>query len=544
MSFLNAVYELFIRSGAPSAVTAQPTVDTSLGWEDGDRWAGSFGTTFDTVVDYYTIRTRSDQLFRSNEYAAGLLDRVVTNEVHTGLTPESYPVAEVLGLSDDEAAEFSDSLETRFSLWASTPELCDYYGESTFGQLQAQRELEALIGGDCLVVIRQHPRYKLPTLQIIPADKINTPVSADIAAKHEIHYGIEIDARGRKVAAWSDNERFAFRGRRSGRTTARMYYAGDKRVQDVRGMPLLGVVLQSLRDLSRYKDSATRQAVVNSLIAMWVETPENKLSGRGVSMSAATNTSKTVKDGAGALKVSQFGAMFPGTAIEGLAPGAKLQMNGGNGVDVNFKVFEEAITAAIAWSRGIPPEIYRLAFSSNYSASQAALNEYVLKIALSWSRQGSNFCQPIFEEWVIAESLLGKINLPGFMASLNDATRYDVRAAWVKCQWLGSVKPTTDPAKQIKAARERLELGLDSFATVCRALTGQKFDNVVKRQRRERAILEELPSIGALVGAAPASVGAPSALLAEIEEFTDGVGDSDALISAIEEYCDDVRQAS
>ena len=48
-------------------------------------------------IDYWTLRARSSQLFNENLYARGLLRRLITNEINTGLTPECCPDEEIIG---------------------------------------------------------------------------------------------------------------------------------------------------------------------------------------------------------------------------------------------------------------------------------------------------------------------------------------------------------------------------------------------------------------------------------------------------------------
>jgi hypothetical protein len=52
----------------------------------GDKFAGGFGATKVFTPDYWTLRQRSEQLFHENLYARGLIRRLVTNEINTGLT--------------------------------------------------------------------------------------------------------------------------------------------------------------------------------------------------------------------------------------------------------------------------------------------------------------------------------------------------------------------------------------------------------------------------------------------------------------------------
>ena len=76
----------------PFAYAGQTTFSGSE-WSifDGGKFLGGFGETQIQQLDYWTLRARSAQLFNENLYAKGLVRRLITNEINTGLTPEASP---------------------------------------------------------------------------------------------------------------------------------------------------------------------------------------------------------------------------------------------------------------------------------------------------------------------------------------------------------------------------------------------------------------------------------------------------------------------
>jgi capsid protein len=473
-----------------------PAVNTHF---DGDKFFGGFGDTKLFTTDYWTLRKRSDQLFRENLYARGLIRRLITNEINTGITPEACPDEELIGVPEDSLNAWTETVENRFALWGKDPEQCDWKHRATFGAIQRAARMEALISGDVLVVLRQSNKTNLPMVQLISGEKVQSPLggSTKLAKGHEIRHGVELDRVGRVVAYWvrqdSDGQpkRLPAKGARSGRRLAWLVFGTEKRLDDVRGEPLLSLVLQSLKEIDRYRDSTQRKAVINSILAMFIKKTEDKQGTRPITAGATRRGQATTTDHDGSKRTFNIAEQVPGLIIEELQVGEEPVMKGGEGTDINFGPFEEAIIQAVAWANEIPPEILRLAFSNNYSASQAAINEFKIYLNKVWSDWGETFCQPIYIDWLLSENLRGRIQAPGLLDAWRDPQRQDVFGAWVATDWYGSIKPSTDMLKQAKGSKQLIDQGWSSNAREARMLTGTKFSKNIKRLKRENEMKAE-----------------------------------------------------
>ena len=468
--------------------------------EDGDKFFGGFGATLVPFTDYWTLRARSDQLFGSNLYARGLIRRLITNELNVGLIPEASPEEEVIGVPKDSLVDWSETIENRFALWGKDRMICDWKRQVTWGELQKDARREALIGGDVLVIVRQDRRTDLPSIQLIPGQNVQTPSLAQDRADRDIREGVELDDEERHVAYWVHQRDGTFRrvsayGRRSRRRTAWLLYGTDKRHCDVRGQPLLSILLQSMRELDRYRDAATRKAVINALLAMFIEKTDDKPPTRPVSGGAQRVGSVTADDAGGSTRKFNIAQLNPGIVVEELQKGERPVPFNTKDVNTEFPAFEEALVAAMAWANEIPPEILRLAFSNNYSASQAAINEFKIYLEKFWAEFGSNFCQPVYNEWMLSELLLGKFEARGLLESWRDPHKYDVYNAWLCVDWYGLIKPSTDMKKQAEGSKLLLGMGLSTYAREARQLTGTKFSKNIRRLKTEAAMLAEVLEI-------------------------------------------------
>jgi hypothetical protein len=135
--------------------------------DHGEKFAGGLGPIDVLFTDYWGLRARSAELYQRNLYARGLIRRLVTNVINSGLHLEATPEERILGLEEDALAEWSEDVENRFKLWGDNAYQCDFNERQTFGALQADAYPEAIVAGDVLVTIQQDPRTRIPRVRLI-----------------------------------------------------------------------------------------------------------------------------------------------------------------------------------------------------------------------------------------------------------------------------------------------------------------------------------------------------------------------------------------
>ena len=471
---------------------------------DGDKFFGGFGHTQIQLVDYWSLRNRSAQLFNENLYARGIIRRLINNEINTGLCLESTPDEAVLGLPDDALGDWSEDVETRFNLWARSERVCDYMQQDSFSSIQRAARVEALVTGDCLVVLRQTNITRLPSVQLISGNKVQTPLGSGAEKQvtgNRIRYGVETDPAGRHVAYHVIDDRgvtsrIAAYGEQSGRRVAWLVYGTEKRLDDVRGQPLLALVLQSLKEIDRYRDSAQRKAVVNSFLAMFISKTQDKQGTRPITGGAIRRdritTDPVGNEASQRVREYDIASHIPGLVIEELQVGEEPKAFGSAGTDTDLGTFESIILQGVSWALEIPPEILTLSFNSNYSASQAAINELKLYQNRVRTDFGDHFCQPIYQEWFLSEVLNGTVQAEGFLAAWRDPMQFDAHAAWLVSDWSGAIKLSTDILKQANGYKVLNEMGWITNERASRELTGTKYRKNIKRIKREQELRAEL----------------------------------------------------
>jgi len=484
----------------PPAVAYSQLPPYTVDWDTGDKFPGGYGLTRVLAPDYWTLRARSSELFEQNLYARGLVRRLVTNEINVGLHLECDPEEKILGLQEDALSEWSEDVENRFKLYADSPYLCDFYERETFGQQQAAARREAIVAGDVLCVPVQNPANGLPRCRLVSGACVQTPPNLLRSSKRVVD-GVELDEQGRHTAFWIRQENYAtgdteYRrlpawGEKSGRRLAWLYYGLDHRLGEVRGKPLLGIVLQSLKEIDRYRDSTQRKAVINSMLAMFVKKGEAKKGSSPVTGGAVRRSVESVTSSDGTQRRFRSAEMIPGWVIEELQQGEEPVAFPSHGTDEKFGDFEEAIIQAVAWCHEMPPEILRLAFSNNYSASQAAINEFKMYLNRIRTDFGSDFCKPFYEDWLLSQVLAGKIKAPGLLEAWRDAHQHDIYGAWVASDWAGHIKPAVDLTKLVAGYKAMVEEGFITRDRASRELTGTKFSKNVQKLALENKQVAE-----------------------------------------------------
>ena len=229
------------------------------------------------------------------------------------------------------------------------------------------------------------------------------------------------------------------------------------------------------------------------MIALFIKKTTDKLSSSPLAK-AFLNKEKTTVNGNAAEPPRKFNtaSMMPGVVMDQLQEGEEpVTFNHSQASDPNYGAFESAIVQGLAWANEIPPEILQLAFSNNYSASQAAINEFKIYLNKERTKFGDEVCQPIYIEWLLSESLLRKITTPGLLVSWRDPSKYDIFNAWLLCDWSGAIKPSTDIKKQAQGYELLLKNGLVTRRRSARELTGTKYSKNVELLKIENQKLAD-----------------------------------------------------
>jgi lambda family phage portal protein len=442
----------------------------------------------DLLTELPALVARTRDLGRNNGVASGGIQTLVDNVVGIGLRMQAKPDYRALGWSKEQADEWSATVEREWRTFAETAEI-DAGGELDFADLTQLAFNTCLFNGEALAVARwfaDEPRRRWATaIQMVDPDRLSNPQRMMNTAR--LRSGVEIDSRGRRVryhiqrthpmdvpmgfasATWD-----ALPARlRNGRRVV-IHAFERKRIGQHRGVPLFTPVLANFRMLDRYHRTELQSAVVNSLIAAFIQT-----SASADQLAEAFGMS--FEDYA--KQRQQWEGQLEGGAIFQLPPGDTINSFKPERPNNAFDSFVKSSLRHIATGLNLPYELLVKDFSeTNYSSARAAMLEAWRYFTGRRRFMATKWCQPVYELWLEEAVNRGVIDAPDFYANYH---------AYTRAKWVGPGRGWVDPVKEAQAAKLRQEAGVSSLEIEA-AEQGLDWEEVLEQQAREQAKRREL----------------------------------------------------
>lgn len=437
-----------------------------------------------------TLRQRSRDLYMGVPLATGAIKTCRTNVVGSGLKLKSQLDYEVLGITEVEARKLESKIEREFALWADST-ACDIERLDNFYELQQLAFLNWLMSGDVIVTLPVTSRVNMPydlRIQLIEADRLRNPAGYN----PNIVSGIETNEVGEVVAYHissshplaqggfeTKSKRIEAYGAKTGRRNV-LHIMNRERIGQRRGVPFLAPVIESLKQLGRYTDAELVAAVVSGMFTVFIEKD-------GVSNEDAFGEM---------IPLEQQIDAFDESSLE-LAPGAILDLNEGEKANVvnpgrqntAFDGFVVSISRQIGAALEIPYELLVKSFHASYSASRGALLEAWKMFRMYRTWLANDFCQPIFEEWLVEAVAKGRISAPGFF---EDPL---IRKAYCGAEWNGPAQGLLNPVQEVNAAEKRVQNGFSTRNREAMEMTGTDFHRNIKQLKVEEKLMREVKEI-------------------------------------------------
>lgn len=471
------------------------------------------------------LRDRSSDLSINTPIGSAVINTSTQYTVGAGLKLFPKCRGDILGMTDDEAAAWNKKASQEFDMWASS-KLADIRERNSFYELQEILYRAYLTDGDSFAVFRRGYDPLMPytlRIQAIEGNRISNPYGSEVAAinvevtnpdnGNKIVSGIEVDGNGAVVAYHVSNKvpldpterttgiqwtRIAAKGNVLGMPNV-LQIAHDERPEQYRGVPYLAPVIETLKQVSRYTSAELTSAIMKSFFSIFFVAPEKQYGIEDILPNGE------VDDDAGEPVVdpSEY-KLGPGT-VNALPAGVDVKSIDQSNAQSTFEPFTIQLIKQIAAALGQPYEVIMKCFGSSYSASRAALlqawDQY--KMRRAWFSR--DFCQPVYEMWLMEAVATGRIEAPGFF---DDPM---IRYAYCNAEWYGPSMSILDPVRDVNGANLRIASGLSTPEREAAEMTGSDFEENIKITKRNFQMMMD-------AGIAPADINIISAEGGETDE--------------------------
>ena len=463
----------------------------------------------DIGANLSTLRDRSADLAINTPVGTAAINTSTTHTVGAGLNVFPRPKFQILGVSAEDARAWARKVRAEFDLWADSKD-CDIYRKNNLYDMQSIAYQGYLTDGDSFAVFRRKPTtpdmpYTL-RLQLIEGNRVSNPLTTSTYATgdptgvealnsdngNRILNGVEIDTDGAIVAYWVSNQvpgepvssllttwaRVEAYGKRTSIPNV-LQISNDTRPEQYRGVPYLAPVIETLKQVYRYTNAELTSAIIKSYFALFfTEAVTN--SGSLNDMLADNGVDDPTEP---VVDVSEYN-LGPGT-LNALPKGVDVKSVDASNAQSTFEVFSTQLIKQVGAALNQPYEVLMKNFNSSYSASRAAMlqawEEY--KLRRKWFAR--DFCQPIYEVWLMEAVANGRIEAPGFF---DDPL---IRKAWCNADWFGPTMSILDPVKDMNGSTLRVENGVSTREREAAEMTGTDLEENIAQLAFEKQLMEK-----------------------------------------------------
>lgn len=419
------------------------------------------------------LRDRSRHATRNDSNAKGVIEKLVSNLVGTGMKPLSRAID----------VTFRREIQALWLRWTDESDadgLLDFYGQQT----QAVRAW--LEGGEVFVRLRAR----------LPEDGLSVPIQLQVLEPelcpynwnqtlpngNRVRAGIEFSAIGKRVAYYFHPQRpgdlMDFDPAQLRRVPAEsvVHLYDVLRPGQLRGMPHLTQALIRLHELDKYDDATLlRQQLANMFVGFVTrprpavdETSVHPLSGQPI-------------------------ANLSGDPLQlGLEPGILQELDEGEDVKFStppgsgdYPTFMQQQLRAVGTATGVPYEVLTGDMRGvNDRTVRVLLHEFRRRLqALQHQNIAFQFCTPIWNAWVDRVFLSGALAIP--------VTYVERPSQWRDVRWTPQTWPYIHPVQDVEAQEAAVRNGFTSRSAVV-SEQGEDAEDIDAQQAADNARADRL----------------------------------------------------
>ena len=406
--------------------------------------------------DRIMLRQHCLNLRRNDPIIAGVADRFSDNVVGSGIVPQAKTTDT---LWNEEAEDH----------WRQWSKIAVVNGRINMRELQCLVVDQRLFAGDMAILLLDNGQ-----IQPIEGERINTP--RELEAKDErIVDGIKIDKKtGQMLGAYifgrDKNGIVDIRSKGNWQYRRRenlIYITKYMRFDQVRGLPELTPVINTVRDLHELSGSVMTKAKLEAFNAYTVQKDSNAGPGNLGPRGSAVGSD---------IGATQLERLEEGM-IHYLREGEKMEATNGSVPHTTYMDFTELILRTIGTGLGLPYEFILMDFSKgNFSASRAALLQ-THRTFTGWQEwMTSQFLQRLWN-WTTAKAIKsGKIS----------PAPLDVNgiSQWFQTDWSFPEFEWIDPNAEANAEQRQFAMGKRSMTDIVKK-SGRDIEDVWREKSND-----------------------------------------------------------
>lgn len=437
------------------------------------RWRPPTASANSLLGSLGTLRDRSRAAVRNDGYAKGVIEKLVTNLIGTGIKP----------LSQAPDPQFREAVQRLFNRWVDE---ADADGQHDFYGLQALAVRIWMEGGDSFTRMRARlPEDGLSVplqLQVLEPELVPYAYDAYVAStNNRVRAGIEFDPIGRRVAYYFHPTRPEFDDfnaselrRVPAESVAHLFEV--VRGGQLRGLPILTQALVKLHELDQYDDASLVRQKVANLFAAFITRPPgpndlniNPMTGEIV---ADTDEAQTVE----------------------LNPAIVQELNAGEEVSFadppdppqNYAEFFRQHLRSVSVASGVPYEVLTGDMTGlNDRTMRVVLNEFKRRMQMvQHSVIAFRFCRPVWNAWIDRAILAGALPTPAGYGQ-------DPTAPWAAVKWTPQRWAYIHPVQDVEAQVAEMRAGLASRSGIV-SENGEDAEQIDREQQQDNARADKL----------------------------------------------------
>lgn len=428
---------------------------------------------------------------------------------------QSKPAYNILGAGFDDTweEEFQEEVETKFTLWAESPDCwVDASRQNTFTELVRLAVGLDVAGGEMLASVewlREAGRPYQTAIQFIDTDRLSNPYTARDTSL--LRGGVQKNRRGVPLgyhirmahpSDYGNADAWMWKYVRARKPWGRrqmLHFFDQSRPDQTRGLSEFAAALKEMRIIKKFRDVNLQQAVVNATYAASIEseTPAEALMamGGGDSMDQLATANGHYLDQIGEYTNSSRNINMDGVKIPVFYPGTKLHIQqAGKGGPLG-QSFEASLLRYLAVAGGVSYEQLSRDYSkTNYSSMKGGLAETQKHMTAKKKRGADAFGSAVYRLWLEEAINRGAItSMPRASRDPNWLYEFQNFDALARCEFIGASRGQIDELKETQAAALRLKYNLSTDAYECAKLGLDSRD--VKRQRAREKKMDALLDI-------------------------------------------------